>query len=252
MSDGHAAAWLRRWDAQQTRHIPHRAERFTAMVEALAALVDRPDPTVIDLGCGPGSLSVRVLERLPAATVLAVDADPLLLEIGRRALAGRERLHWVDADLRTPAWIDRLPVANGIDAAVSSTALHWLEPSALGDLYASLAEVLRSGGALIDGDRLAHGEAGPRLDRAARAVADGLGGPGPVEAESWSDWWTAVEADGAFAAAVAERRRRPVEHPHDEAAAPFGVHLDALRAAGFGEVGTVWQRGTDRVLVAVR
>jgi len=30
------------------------------------------------------------------------------------------------------------------------------------------------------------------------------------------------------------------------------VHVDALCAAGFAEVGTIWQRGSNRVLAAVR
>jgi trans-aconitate methyltransferase len=34
---------------------------------------------VLDLGCGPGSLAARLLERLPAASVVAIDSYPLLL-----------------------------------------------------------------------------------------------------------------------------------------------------------------------------
>ncbi|MFN2451305.1 MAG: trans-aconitate 2-methyltransferase [Candidatus Dormibacteria bacterium] len=247
-----AAAWLRRWDAQQTRYIPHRAERFIAVVEALAALAGRPDPTVLDLGCGPGSLSVRVLERLPQAAVVAIDADPLLLEIGRRAHPDEPRLHWLDADLRDPAWVNRLPAAPPVDAAVSSTALHWLDAEALQRLYADLGRVLKPGGVYIDADRLGNGDAGPRLDTAARAVADGLAVAAHADAETWTDWWDAAEAEPGYADAVAERRRRAFEHPDDDAAPPLDTHLAGLRAAGFSEVGTVWQRGNDRVLVAVR
>ncbi len=32
----------------------------------------------------------------------------------------------------------------------------------------------------------------------------------------------------------------------------LAVHVGALRAAGFAEVGTIWQRGSNRVLAAVR
>src|SRR4029077_15223279 len=73
--------WLARWDAQQQRHIPDREERFTAMVDALAAFAG-PRPRVLDLGCGPGSLSARVLDRIPGASVVAIDADPVLLAVG--------------------------------------------------------------------------------------------------------------------------------------------------------------------------
>src|ERR1700686_5323600 len=91
--------WLERWDAQQQRHIPDREERFAAMVDAVAAFAG-PEPRVLDLGCGPGSLSARVLDRVPGATVVAIDADPVLLAIGRGALAANHRLSFLDSDLR--------------------------------------------------------------------------------------------------------------------------------------------------------
>ncbi len=78
-----ATAWIERWDAQQELYMPDREERFTALIDAVEEGAGRPDPLVIDLGCGPGSLSVRLLDRLPEANVVAVDADPLLLGLGR-------------------------------------------------------------------------------------------------------------------------------------------------------------------------
>src|ERR1017187_500704 len=128
MSTQHVVAdfanWLARWDAQQQRHIPDREERFTAMVDAVAAFAG-PEPRVLDLGCGPGSLSARVLDRLPGASVVAIDADPVLLAIGRGAPGGGPGLTFVDADLRGD-WVASLPSPRSYDAAVSTTALHWL------------------------------------------------------------------------------------------------------------------------------
>jgi len=66
-----AAAWIGRWDAQQQEGMPDREERFTALIDAVTEGAGRPDPLVIDLGCGPGSLAVRLLDRIPAATVVA-------------------------------------------------------------------------------------------------------------------------------------------------------------------------------------
>src|ERR1700676_2672765 len=110
------ANWLERWDAQQQRHIPDREERFAAMVDAVAAFAG-PEPRVLDLGCGPGSLSARVLDRVPGATVVAIDADPVLLAIGRGALATGKQLQFVDADLRAD-WVSALPSPGPYDAAV--------------------------------------------------------------------------------------------------------------------------------------
>src|SRR5258708_35568204 len=78
--------WLRRWDRQQTRSIPSREERFEAMFDALEALLP-PDFVALDLGCGPGSLSQRLLARFPQARSLALDQDPVLLAMWQGALA---------------------------------------------------------------------------------------------------------------------------------------------------------------------
>ncbi len=84
-----ARQWIDRWERQQEDHLPDREERFTALIDAVEAGTGRADPLVIDLGSGPGSLSVRLLDRLPDARVVAVDTDPVTLALGRAAYAGR-------------------------------------------------------------------------------------------------------------------------------------------------------------------
>src|SRR6201986_4550070 len=83
-----ARDWIARWDRQQEVYLPDREERFTALMDAVEAGAGRPDPLVIDLGCGPGSLSARLLARIPAATVIGADADPVTLSLGLGADGG--------------------------------------------------------------------------------------------------------------------------------------------------------------------
>ncbi len=241
--------WLARWDAQQQRHIPDREERFTAMVDALAGFAG-PEPRVLDLGCGPGSLSARVLERLPGATVVAVDADPVLLAIGRRAQADRTTLTFVDADLRSD-WVGKLPSQEPYDAAVSTTALHWLGLDQLVRLYHTLGGVLRPGGVFLDGDRLDFDHDQAAIAAGAREIRPEWP-EAPDGAEDYDTWWDAAVAEPALSAEVAERARRAHTHPHDNESHSYEFHRAALYAAGFAEVGTVWQRLSNRVLIAVR
>ena len=71
-------------------------------------------------------------------------------------------------------------------------------------------------------------------------------------AESWTDWWAAAAADPALAGLHAERAGRAVESEHHGSpAGRLSVHVDALREAGFAEIGTLWQRGENRVLCGV-
>ncbi len=257
-----ARGWIERWERQQEVYIPGREERFAAMIDAVEAGTGRPDPFVLDLGAGPGSLAVRLLGRLPAATVIAADADPVTAALGRAAYSGHPGLRFADVDLRTPGWPARLGLADGqqLDAVVSTTALHWLSGPELTALYQALAELLRPGGLFLDGDHL-------RLNDAASPVLAGLereleerearrrsphGHDG--QAENWEQWWQAIAAEDALAAAVAERGTRRLGGSDHATAAGVRLetHVGALRAAGFAEVGTLWQLGASRVLSAVR
>jgi SAM-dependent methyltransferase len=281
LSQAAAGAWIDRWDAQQQGFLPDREQRFTVMIDAVQECAGRPDPLVLDLGCGPGSLATRLLGRIPLATVLAVDADPLLLALGRNAKIAQPgadddaesgttgSLKFVDLDLREPGWTGALGLDRQADSVVSTTALHWLPPDALAAMYAEVATVLKPGGLMLNGDHLAEDKAtAPTLAKLGRALneiqqrrlhesrgrrgrSSGVARP-DHEPDTWEGWWDAVTRDPALAGVVAERRRRSqdCEH-HGSPSGRLSVHVDALRAAGFVEIGTIWQHGEDRVLCAV-
>jgi SAM-dependent methyltransferase len=250
-----ARAWIERWDRQQEGYLPDREDRFTALIDALEVAVGRPDPLVLDVGCGPGSLAVRLLERLPLATVVGIDADPLTLALGRAAYQDLGGLRFVDADLRVPGWSAKLDLDRQPDAAVSTTALHWLTADALTATYAEVARLLGPGGLMLNGDHMSEDDTSPRLVELSRALERrqqqryASSGPQAAAAETWSGWWAAVAADPALAGLSAERDTRRVSSEHGESAADrLSVQADALRAAGFTEVGTLWQRGHNRIL----
>ncbi|HLQ53762.1 MAG TPA: class I SAM-dependent methyltransferase [Streptosporangiaceae bacterium] len=252
---GAALDWIARWDTQQLGYLPDREERFTALIDAVEDGTGIPDPLVLDLGCGPGSLAVRLLDRLPAATVVGVDADPLLLTLGRIAWPGHAGLRFAEIDLRTAGWAAALGLERQADAAVSTTALHWLHPPALAAMYAELGTVLRPGGLLLNGDHFAEDDkAAPTLARLGRALIEREESrrfPGG-HPETWSGWWEAVAAEPALAGQVTARASRFIDSGHH--GSPSGrlaTHVDALRAAGFTEIGTLWQRGENRLLCAV-
>jgi SAM-dependent methyltransferase len=243
-----ASRWLQRWDAQQQLHIPEREDRFAAITAALAAYAgDRP--RVLDLGCGPGSLSARVLRRLPGAEIVAIDTDPVLLAIGRRAL-DQVPVHFVDADLRGD-WTAQLPLPPPFDAAVSTTALHWLTLDELLPFYRRLAGVLRPGAVFLDGDRFDFDSDQQSIASTAREAQPDWR-PLPPGAEGWDAWWAAIEADPEYLPEVELRRARHHEHPHTHEQHTYGFHRATLLASGFREVGTIWQRLVNRVLIAIR
>ncbi|GAB3453640.1 class I SAM-dependent methyltransferase [Actinophytocola sediminis] len=247
---------LARWDAQQTVYIRARDRLYDAMFEILAHLRPAEDLVVLDLACGPGAISGRLLSRLPRARSVAVDVDPVLLAIGQGALGDQEgRLSWVRADLRDPNWPAALGddgAAGTFDAVLSSTALHWLDPAALVATYRRSYELLRPGGVLLNADYLPHPEGGrlraacDEIARERRNHALAAGG------ESWEAWWAAVSAEPALAAALAERATLWPDGARDWSGATHRFQDSALREAGFAEAGMVWQDLQTGIIAGLR
>src|SRR2546421_11771435 len=52
-------AWQRSWDRQQEWYMPDREERFRTMLDMVEAFVG-PEPRVLDLACGTGSITARL------------------------------------------------------------------------------------------------------------------------------------------------------------------------------------------------
>lgn len=245
------AGWLARWDAQQAGYLSRREERFAVMLDLVEALRGAA-PRVLDLACGPGSIAQRLLARLPDASAVAVDVDPVLLTLGREALGDvGGRLQWVSADLRDPAWPEKVP-AGPYDAALTTTALHWLQPADLLRVYRDVAGLLAPGGVLANGDHLAFPHSQPTLRRAVETVTerrhqeqDGAG------VERWDDWWAGLAAEPGLEVLFAERERLALGGHHGPTAPGLALHQAALLGAGFVEVGVVWSDLDDRVLVGI-
>jgi trans-aconitate 2-methyltransferase len=118
------------------------------VVGRLAAEVDGAVPTVVlDAGCGSGRVTELLLDRLPAATVVAGDASESMRARARERLArfgGRARV--VAFDLEDDAMVganDGRP----FDAVLSTGTFHWVRDHRA--MYRRLAAVLRPGGALV-------------------------------------------------------------------------------------------------------
>lgn len=263
--------WYERWEGQQGAYIMDREERFAAMLDAVETSLGR-EFTMIDLACGPGAITRRVIDRFPEARVIAVDLDPLLVAIAR-AVHGDAggRVQWVEASLLDATWPSQLGLAElgvpQVDAVLSTTAIHWLRAGDIVDLYRTLAGLIRPGGVFANGDQMRFEPTKATITRLAderrathraRAFADG--------AESWEAWWEGMRAEAAAADLLAERDRRfawrsaegernvgsrsglGAEVPHTG----YAMHRAALLDAGFAEVDTIWQKLDNRVLFAVR
>lgn len=246
-----AGMWLERWERQQQRYAVDREERFTVIADVVERVTaGRARPLLLDLGCGPGSLAARLAGRLPGAEIVAVDMDPVLLELGRTHHADAAR--YVDAVIGEDDWTDALGLDRPLDAAVSTTALHYLCEPTLLRTYRRLAALLRPGGVLVNGDHFP--QQGRPLSELTAHVGRRRAERSHAHAhEDWESWWAEAAQDPELADLFALRERRRAGRAGgggDDLT--VARHAELLREAGFRHVTSVWQFGDSRVLVAVK
>ncbi|MFM9695198.1 class I SAM-dependent methyltransferase [Streptomyces europaeiscabiei] len=249
VSTATAARWVERWERQQQLYAVDREERFEVIADLVEHVTrDCPAPLVLDLGSGPGCLAARLAGRLPTAEVLAVDADPLLLELGSAHYGSA--LRYVRTLIGAPGWLDTLDLARPADAVVSTTALHYLGTDTLRRVYRELAGLLRPGGILINGDHIS-----PDSTKVSELAVD-IGRRRAARSatsltEDWESWWSSAATDPELAPLLS--RRDDGGRPHCEGNdLTLSGHVALLRDAGFEHVGAVWQVGPSHVLAAVR
>ncbi len=117
-------------------------EPNTLFVQLLEARFPGCTPRgVLDLGCGPADIPLRLAQRWPQAQVFAVDGAEAMLRLAHEAIraAGLEsRVHCVRWHLgREP--MPEVLAGTSIDVCISNSLLHHLrEPAALWEVLAKL------------------------------------------------------------------------------------------------------------------
>jgi trans-aconitate 2-methyltransferase len=125
------------WDpAQYLRFADHRERPFDELV---ARIPTREARRVVDLGCGPGTATVRLLDRWWGADVVGVDSSPAMIERAA-ALSVPGRLTFEVGDVRT--WSPPAPV----DVIVCNAVLQWIPGHV--DLLPDLLGAVAPGGTL--------------------------------------------------------------------------------------------------------
>ncbi|HEU4810909.1 MAG TPA: trans-aconitate 2-methyltransferase [Nocardioides sp.] len=122
------------WDPD--RYLAYADERGRPFVELLARVGAEDPGVVVDLGCGPGTLTGLLADRWAGATVVGLDSSP---EMIAKASATDERISFEVGDLRE--WVSTGPT---VDVLVSNATLQWV-PGHL-DLLPALASRVRPGG----------------------------------------------------------------------------------------------------------
>lgn len=243
----------RSWDLQQESYLPDRETRLAAMLD-VAEAVAGPRPCVLDLAGGIGSITRRLLARLPDATSVVVDNDPVLLAIAEATFAEDHRVGIVAADLASSSWRAMLDEGRrGFDAVLTATALHWLAPSRVATLYGEVRALLRPGGVFANADHMPDPGLPSLSDRWETAAVDRATQlQRRTGAADWNGWWASLHRHPELADALAQRDvAAPETAAYRGRPESSAWHAAALQDAGYTEAGLWWRAGGDALVIAV-
>lgn len=170
----------------------------------LALLAPRPGERILDLGCGDGALTVRLVEA--GADVLGVDASADMVEAARA--------RGLDAEVASG---EALEFGATFDAIFSNAALHWMLDAAA--VARGVFAALKPGGRFV-------GEMGGagnviKLRAAIRAELEARGFPVPADDPQWyptPEQFGAIYAAAGFIDIDARLIDRPTPLPQGPAA----------------------------------
>ncbi len=132
--------------------IPH----YDLLLDTLIACVPTDATHLLELGCGTGELSCRLLKHCPSARLLALDYSPRMVaaakaKLSQWGLSNRARVQEMDFG----AWANgegEEEFETGFDACVSSLAIHHLDDEMKKHLFSCIAGHLKSGGCFWNAD----------------------------------------------------------------------------------------------------
>ena len=124
------------WDGKDyERHSSHQRKWGGGLIEELSL---RGDERVLDLGCGDGTLTRSLADRVPRGVVLGVDAAPGMLETARTKCGPNMSVRLLD--------LNALAFDGEFDVIFSNATLHWIHDHA--PLLAHIHRALAPGGIL--------------------------------------------------------------------------------------------------------
>ena len=118
----------RDWAATALTKRPWRTQFFVRIAEALADLAV-PQPSILELGSGPGLLAEHLLAAFPGSSYAALDVSPAMHQIAKERLGLlADRVVFIERDFRAPDWPHGVTV---VDAVVTVQAVHELRLTTL-------------------------------------------------------------------------------------------------------------------------
>lgn len=129
---------------------------YDELLAALLRCIPVTSRRILELGCGTGELSMKLLAHCPDAELVAVDYSPRMLAVCQdkiEAAGYGERVRWIEADFGNLATLNvRIAPHQGFDVCASSLAIHHLTDPLKLKLFKWVFQNLSPGGCFWNAD----------------------------------------------------------------------------------------------------
>ena len=151
---GEVFAETKEFDTNIRQLLPY----YDEMLGAIALCLPPETERILELGCGTGELTQKVLQHCPNAQLVAVDYSPRMIEFIQEKLdyqGQRDRVQTFQLDFG--AWANdeaETNIGDNFDAVISSLAIHHLSDEMKGKLFQKIARSLNPNGRFWNADPL--------------------------------------------------------------------------------------------------
>jgi tRNA (cmo5U34)-methyltransferase len=201
------------YDAHVRKVIP----RYEEMLDALISCIDRPYQSrfrAIDLGCGTGAVSERLMVAFPGTELTCLDMTEEMMNVAKQRLSAHENVRYVLSDLY------QFEFDGHYDVIISSLALHHIVTDQDKKMiYRRIFDALAPGGSFYNADLVLGSD-----DR----IQD-------IYMKQWKEFMYR-----SFPREDVDKVQVP-RYEHEDSPAKLIDHLHWLEEAGFRNVDVIWK-----------
>jgi SAM-dependent methyltransferase len=141
---------VKKYDYHQSLIVEQKEEMLSNIVRIVnyfyqARSMD--NPKVLDVGCGPGTLSTRILERIPDSLVFGIDSSEEMIDAANKNLSVNRFFGYVGNFNTNEFWLPEIDIT--YDFIVSSIALHYLSDERREPFFREVYNHLGIGGVFV-------------------------------------------------------------------------------------------------------
>lgn len=151
---GEVFAETKEFDTNIRQLLPY----YDEMLSAIALCVPPESKRILELGCGTGELTRKVLQQCPKAEIITVDYSPRMIDFVQEKMENQgedQRIETIQLDFG--AWAKNeagSDLGNNFDAIISSLAIHHLSDDMKVTLFQKIASSLNPKGCFWNCDPL--------------------------------------------------------------------------------------------------